>query len=293
MLTSAVRDLHLCYPKEFVTDVRTHYPELWANSPYLRQLSQSEEDVETVDCINALWPDRSRQSFHAIHSFVHFFNEQLDQTIKPLWFKPEVNLTEQEKEWVSQVQERTGQDTHFWIIATGDEHDNPLNLWPRARYQQVVDHFKDEIFFVQTGLQRNGPALEGVLDLRGKTDMRQLVRLVYHSRGVVSPPSLLMHLAVGVELKESPSRNRPCVVIAGGSDPPQWNAYTNHQYIHPVGALRCCDNGGCRKTTLGKMDETDENACMNMGKEGPRCLEIIKPEEVIKAITMYRQRSQA
>lgn len=289
MLTSAIRDLHLSYPGKFVTDVRTYYPELWANSPYLRQLSQWEGEVETVDCTNLLWADRSRLSCHAIHSFTHFLNEYLDQNIKPIWFKPEINLTEQEKEWVSQVHEKTGEDTPFWIVSTGDEKDNLLNLWPYERYQQVIDHFREEVFFVQTGLQGKEPALEGVLDLRGKTDMRQLVRLVYHSWGVITPPSLLMHLAVGVEVKESMPENRPCVVIAGGTDPPQWHAYTNHQYIHPVGTLKCCDNGGCGKTRLGNGKEADEQACVSMTERGPRCLDIIKPEQVIRAMEMYRQ----
>lgn len=287
MLTSAVRDLHLSHPNKFVTDVRTYYPELWANSPYLRQLSQSEEDVEIVECINTLWANRSELSFHAIHSFTHFLNEYLDQTTQTIWFKPELNLTSQEKKWISQVHEKTGEDTRFWIIAIGDEKDNPLNLWPRDRYQQVVDHFRDRIFFVQTGLMSHEPSLEGVLDMRGKTDMRQLVRLVHHSWGVITPPSLLMHLAAGVEGKASMPANRPCIVIAGGSDPPQWNAYTNHQYLHPVGALRCCDSGGCGKTTLRAGDETDESACVNMAEHGPRCLEVIRTEEVINAIEMY------
>jgi len=290
MLTSAVRDLHLRHPEEFVTDVRTPYPELWANSPYIRQLSQQEEDVETVECHNLLWASRSQLAFHAIHSFTNFFNEYFDRHTKPVWFKPELNLTDQEKEWVSQVHESTGEDSPFWIIATGDEKDNPLNLWPKERFQQVVDHFKDEVFFVQTGAHRKGPALEGVMDLRGKTDMRQLVRLVYHAQGVVSPPSLLMHLAAGVEVKEAMTANRPCVVLAGGSDPSHWHAYTNHQYIHPLGALKCCDQGGCGKTTLGGGDAEDENACLNRVENGPRCMDIIKTTEVIRAIEMYLQK---
>ena len=34
-------------------------------------------------------------------------------------------------------------------------------------------------------------------------------------------------------------RNRPCVVIAGGREPPHFTAYPHHQFIHTVGALRC------------------------------------------------------
>ena len=44
MLTAAVRDLHRCYPGEFLTDVRTSCPELWENNPYLSQGSAPDEN---------------------------------------------------------------------------------------------------------------------------------------------------------------------------------------------------------------------------------------------------------
>ena len=34
MLTAAVRNLHRSYPGEFVPDVRTPFPELWAHNPH-------------------------------------------------------------------------------------------------------------------------------------------------------------------------------------------------------------------------------------------------------------------
>ena len=49
MLTAAVRDLHLAYPGQFVTDVRTSCPELWEHNPYLTALPDGEDGVETVD----------------------------------------------------------------------------------------------------------------------------------------------------------------------------------------------------------------------------------------------------
>ena len=33
MMTAAVRDLHRCYPRKFVTDVRTLCPGIWENNP--------------------------------------------------------------------------------------------------------------------------------------------------------------------------------------------------------------------------------------------------------------------
>ena len=41
MLTAAVRDLHVTYPDQFVTDVRTPCPELWEHNPYLTPIDES------------------------------------------------------------------------------------------------------------------------------------------------------------------------------------------------------------------------------------------------------------
>ena len=35
MLTEAARDLHRSHPGEFMTDVRTPFPDLWAHNPYI------------------------------------------------------------------------------------------------------------------------------------------------------------------------------------------------------------------------------------------------------------------
>jgi len=57
------------------------------------------------------------------------------------------------------------------------------------RYQQVVDHFSGKIQFVQIGAQCDvHSSLRGVVDLRGKTNLRELVRLVYHSKVYYAPP---------------------------------------------------------------------------------------------------------
>jgi ADP-heptose:LPS heptosyltransferase len=161
------------------------------------------------------------------------------------------------------------------------------------RYQEVIDHFRGAIQFVQVGeAEHYHPALDGVIDLRGKTDLRQLVRLVYHSQGVLSPVSLLMHLGAAVEVKGGFPKNRPCVVVARGREPPHWEAYPHHQFIHTVGALACCDNGGCWKSrtiALGDGDEKDlpDNLCVDVLAGLPRCMNMITSAEVIRRIALY------
>ena len=111
-----------------------------------------------------------------------------------------------------------------------------------------------------------------MLDLRGKTDLRQLVRLVHHAQGVLCPVTLHMHLAAAVPVRAGMPRNRPCVVVAGGREPSQWEAYPHHQCIHTNGALPCCDNGGYWKSRVVPLGDGD-------AKDAPDklCVDVVEP----------------
>lgn len=295
MLTSAVRDLHQCYPNQFVTDVRTPCPHLWENNPHIAPLDENDSDVETIHCEYPLIHRSNQAPYHFIHGFIEFLNDRLELNIKPTAFKGDIHISDIEKSWISQVEEITGEDAPFWIIVAGGKNDFTIKWWDHKRFQAVVDHFQGKIQFVQVGENgHNHSKLDGVIDLRGKTDLRQLVRLVYHSQGVITPVSLLMHLAAAVEVKGSKPKNRPCVVIAGGREPSQWEAYPHHQYIHTNGALLCCDDGGCwksRTVPLGDGDEKDrpENLCGDVVGGLPHCMHMITSEEVIRRIELYFQ----
>lgn len=293
MLTAAVRDLHKCYPGRFLTDVRTPCPQLWENNPYITPLNENAADVTVIKCEYPLIHKSNLLPYHFIFGFIEFLNERLGLNIKPTAFKGDIHLAPQEKRWISQVHEITGEDTRFWITVSGGKLDFTAKWWARDRYQQVIDHFKGKMQFVQVGENsHHHPPLEGVIDLRGKTDLRQLIRLVYHSQGVLTPVSLPMHLAAAVETKTGMPQNRACVVVAGGREPMQWEAYPHHQFIHTNGALPCCDNGGCwrsRVKPLGDGDAKDlpQNLCTNVAGDLPRCLDMISADEVIRRIEMY------
>jgi ADP-heptose:LPS heptosyltransferase len=195
-------------------------------------------------------------------------------------------------------------------VASGGKTDFTAKWWDIHRYQKVVSHFRGRVLFVQVGeAGHHHPPLSGVLDLRGKTDLRQLVRLIYHAEGVLCPVTSLMHLAAAIEVKPGAPKNRACVVVAGGREPMQWEAYPHHQFIHMNGALRCCDNGGCwkaRTVPLGDGDEKDrpEHLCVDvvwrdLPMKGPRnrttpekyalpkCMDMITADEVIRRIELY------
>ena len=293
MLTAAVRDLHVTYPGHFLTDVRTSCPALWENNPYLTALTEGDAGVEIVDCEYPLIHKSNEAPYHFIHGFIDFLNQQLGLAVRPTMFRGDIHIAPVEKTWFSQIEEILGAAVPFWIVVAGGKFDFTIKWWDHARFQRVVDHFQDRILFVQVGEGGHAhPVLQNVVDLRGATDLRQLVRLVYHSQGVLSPVSLLMHLAAAVETPAGRPKNRPCVVVAGGREPPNWEAYPHHQFIHRAGALRCCERGGCWKSRivpLGDGDEKDlpENCCVDVVAGLPRCMDLITPADVIRAIEIY------
>ena len=293
MLTAAVRDLHKCCPNKFLTDVRTPCPHLWENNPYLTPLDEKDPEVDILQCDYPLIHHSNRLPVHFIYGFMDFLNAKLGLQIRPTEFRGDIHISELEKSWYSQVCELAGEDLPFWIIVAGGKNDVTIKWWEHKRFQAVVDHFRGKILFAQVGEQTHfHPPLNGVLDLRGKTDLRQLVRLMYHAQGVLCPVTAAMHLAAAVEVKGGKPKNRPCVVVAGGREPSQWEAYPHHQYIHTNGALLCCDDGGCwkaRTVPLGDGDEKDrpENLCVDVVENLPHCMHMITPEEVILRITLY------
>jgi ADP-heptose:LPS heptosyltransferase len=293
MLTAAVRDLHRTYPGEFLTGVRTPCPHLWENNPHITPLGLLDGEVETINCEYPLIHRSNQEPWHFLHGFIDFLNHRLGLQIMLSQLKGDIHLSDLEKSWMSQVQEITGNQVPFWVVNAGGKYDYTIKWWETERYQAVVDHFRGKILFVQTGEQgHHHPPLRGVIDLRGKTDLRQLVRLVHHAQGILGPVSLPMHLAAAVETLPGMPQNRPCVVIAGGREPPHWEAYPHHQFIHTVGALLCCDNGGCwkaRTIPLGDGDSKDEpdNLCVDVAGSMPRCMDMVTADDAIRRIEFY------
>ncbi len=294
MLTAAVRDLHRTYPGRFATDVRTSCPALWEHNPWLTPLEKEADDVRMLTCHYPLIHRSNEEPYHFIHGFVEYLNGELDLRIRPTAFKGDIHLSAEEMAMPSPVEAALGFPRAYWIVAAGGKYDFTIKWWHRRRWQAVVDHFRDRILFVQVGEKGHyHPPLKGVLDLRGKTTLRDLVRLVYHASGVVCPVTFLMHLAAAVPLPPHRKRARACVVINGGREPVHWEAYPGHQFLHTIGALNCCATGGCwRSRTVplgdGSVLDKPEGICLDVTPTGlPRCMDMISAERVIECVELY------
>ena len=266
MLTAAVRELHRAHPGRFVTDVRTTAPALWEHNPYRTRLSERDPQVRVIDMHYPLIHQSNTAPYHFIHGYVQYLEEQLGLRIPVREFRGDVYLSADEK-LDTQLLADFGIDGPYWIMVAGGKYDFTAKWWNPQSYQAVVDHFRGRIQFVQCGQGHHWHRpLRNVIDLVERTDMRQFIRLMYHAQGVVCPVTLAMHLAAAVETPPGGPLNRACVVIAGGREPPHWEAYPHHQFMSTNGALDCCDNGGCWKSRcqpVGDGDPKDrEDLCL-------------------------------
>lgn len=291
VLTAALRDLHRAYPGRFITDVRTSCPALWEHNPHLTPLQPEAPDVRAMVCHYPLIHQCNAAPYHFIHGFIEHLNDKLGLRIRPTEFKGDIYLSDEERMRPSMVEEALGRRTAYWIIAAGGKYDYTIKWWHRRRWQEVVDHYRDRLLFVQVGEKGHyHPPLKGVLDFRGKTTLRDLIRLVYHADGVVCPVTLHMHLAAAVPLPPGRKRLRSCVVIAGGREPAHWEQYPGHHFLHTIGALECCATGGCwkaRTVALGDGSPLDEpeNLCSALSDSGlPYCMHMIDAEQVYSRI---------
>lgn len=90
--------------------------------------------------------------------------------------------------------------------------------WSFEKMQDVVNQMQDDIFWVQAGLLEE-PVLKNVLDLRGKTTLRELFYLVGRAQCVVSTEGLYNHIAAAF--------NVPSIVVFSGFLPVEVAKYPN------------------------------------------------------------------
>jgi ADP-heptose:LPS heptosyltransferase len=215
MLTAAVRDLHAAAPGQFQTDVRTSTDGLWENNPYLTKLRDNEPGVESFDVHYPLVHQSNQRPYHFLHGYTQFLEQKLGLRIPVTKFAGDIHLNAEEKS--SPPLNGHSLPDRFWIVIAGGKYDFTAKWWNPASYQQVVDTFRGRIEFVQCGEAGHWhPPLNGVVNLIGKTSLREFVRLMHHAGGVVCPVTFAMHLAAAVETRPGWPKYRPCVVIAGG-----------------------------------------------------------------------------
>jgi len=303
ILSAAIRDLKLSHP-DIEIGLDCSCKEIFENNPYIVPFGSMKKGDPGVEFYKAEYPlihESNEGQYHFIHGFRKWMEDTLDLKIKATKFRGDIHLSDEERGWMSQIDEM-GISDKFWIIVNGGKTDYSCK-WPNPLImQEVVKYFKGKITFVQIG--ENGknhfhPPLKNVINLVGKTDLRQLIRLVYNSIGVLSPVTLAMHLAQAVESKHG-LHTRPCVVLGGCREGVVWEKYSDHQYLHRL-IKGCAPYSGCWRSRATKINDGDDKDKKDLCdypieidypyKEGKlkiaRCINMITPHDIIRAVETY------
>ena len=229
VLTAAIRDLQRSYPGRFSISVDTGYGEVWENNPYVRD----DAGYDTlVDCGLVRLDKTGETGRHYVTAYLDLLNEALGVHASISRVAGDIHLTGRERRWHSDVWELCRREIPYWIICPGGKRDNPIKWWHWRRYQEVVDGLRGKIQFVQVGNWGNfHPPLKGVIDLRGKTGVRDLIHLIYNADGVFCGVTALMHLASAIPDHEFFPRSG--VIVAGARRP----AYRRYHSRRRTGQL--------------------------------------------------------
>lgn len=112
--------------------------------------------------------------------------------------------------------------------ATGANFRMRNKEWYPERFQSVVDALRDRFQVIQLGAQSD-PLLEGVLDLRGKTTIREAGAVLANSIMFIGLVGFLMHLARAVDCRS--------VIVYGGRERPWQSGYISN--INLTGDTAC------------------------------------------------------
>jgi len=293
VMTNAIRDLHKAHPGKYITDVRTSCQEIFQNNPYITKLSYDDSavqavidkfsqksdpmgnsdmvgDIKVVDMQYPLIHRSGEVGAHFSEGHREYLETLLKVKIPQTALTPEIYLDSSESQWVSPVAVKLDFHGKYWVINAGSKGDYTLKQYPY--YQEVVNLLKDKITFVQIGqLEHAHVPLEGALDLRGKTNIRELFRVIYHAQGVLTCVSFPMHIAATFK--------KPCVVVAGAREGTRWELYANHQFMYVNGCLPCATYDGCWKSK--------QSDCTNKVGDIAKCMTLMPPEDVVRAVTRY------
>lgn len=311
LVTALVRDVATLHPGEFDLAVDTNFRPVWANNPHASVRAAPEPGGPrrvpvVVNYAHAIRETQQGVQRHFLTAFYKSFEQQTGVRVYPTRPSGDLHLSEAEK--VPRVNGR------YWVILAGGKTDMTVKIWQHRKYQAVVDRLREHgVHCVQAGSANRNHVhepLDGCLNLVGRTgDIRDFLSLVYHADGVICGVTSGMHVAACFD--------KPCVVIAGGREEPHFVAYANaypeafgprcppvrveHKFLHTVGLLDCCREKGCWKKRVVPIDFKDgtpkgkAKLCLDVveddSRPAPRCLKLIEPEHVVKAVMQYYEES--
>ena len=97
MLSAAIRDLHLSYPEEYRTDIRSACPEIWLYNPYITRVLDNDPEAIKIDMEYPLYrtakDNYTKCCYHFVHAFRKFLEEKLNRSIKQTVLSGDIYLS--------------------------------------------------------------------------------------------------------------------------------------------------------------------------------------------------------
>lgn len=270
------------YPGQYQVYVKGVATQIFENNPFV---CHEPPQGETFKVENPLIHQSDSRPCHVLESFCYGLSNVLGICIECTVNKPDIFISDLEKTWMSQVQEITGKNIPYLVIFPNYKTDYTIKAI--AYWQDIVDGLAGRIQVVAVGEKHHiSPSLKNILDLRGKTDTRQLIRLCYNSVGGIGGESFGNHLMAALE--------KPYICIASGFLSPRWVWYPTTKILTSFGNLPCCKTKGCWKSRTVKIndkDEKDNSLCERPifvdNNWYPQCQALIKSEQVIDTVISF------
>jgi hypothetical protein len=293
-LTALPRNIALAHPNRYTIHVITNYPMLWANNPHIASSCSTTTKTVRTTQLREINMDYIQPTICIDHIQQHFItqSQQIFEDIECITLP--YRYAKGDLYFSAREQEQKPIEGRYWALFTGNA---ATKTWSTARWQQVVDRLAQVgIKIVQCGCA--APKLDHVINMVGQTSLREVLQLILHAEGVLSSPSFAMHVAAALD--------KPCVVVAGGSESRWWNAYENlpgkktfgehaepvkvpHRYLHTIDQLPCCTEKGCWKRKI--QDPDDKSLCVRPVDDGgqriPECMHMITVDQVVDAVYSY------
>lgn len=269
ILTGAVHNLKMARPDLQFALPDSSYLEVYENNTDFTKDPVFTRDIGKLVYGN-LEAEKAALHGNVVEGFTLCLCSMLNiQPVPIITRKPVLILSEEEKEYSRQFADALvlNANCQTCTISKGYPH-----------WQKVVDALKQDYRIIQVG--GNCPKdlsldLEGVEDWRGKTNIRQLIAMIYGSRGVVSAPSSFTNIAGAFD--------KPQIVLNAGREADRLTDYENAMHIsHKAQCGWGIENGCVSLRTTGKRTCTD--VILKDGRTWCKCQWETRPETIIEAV---------
>jgi pyroglutamyl-peptidase I len=82
MMTATVRDLHKAHPGQYLTDVRTPFPALWRNNPYVTKIADNDPEAELIELHYPAIHQSNQRPRHFVEAMTQYLGDQLGAPIR-------------------------------------------------------------------------------------------------------------------------------------------------------------------------------------------------------------------